>query len=55
MFVVSGGASCRIPERWEGNWFQSGVRQTVSVNSSTISTKGKCLEADGDKFLVYNE
>ncbi|OXA40598.1 uncharacterized protein LOC110860671 [Folsomia candida] len=50
-----GGERCQLPGRWEGNWFQSGVHQTISINSSFINIKGKCLENDGDKFLFYNE
>ncbi len=52
---VLGGERCVVPNRWEGNWFQSGVHQNIVINSSYISTKGKCLENDGDKFLLYNE
>lgn len=46
---------CDFPGRWEGNWFQSGIHQTITINRNTINTKGRCLEASGEKYLVFNE
>ncbi|ODN00490.1 hypothetical protein Ocin01_06191 [Orchesella cincta] len=46
---------CQLPARWEGSWFQSGVHQTITINRSTISTKGRCLESEGEKYLLKNE
>ena len=46
---------CSFPVRWEGNWFQSGFHQTLTITRHGINAKGKCLEADGEKFVVYNE
>ncbi|ODM93446.1 hypothetical protein Ocin01_13236, partial [Orchesella cincta] len=46
---------CHLPSHWEGNWFQSGVHQTITITRNTINTKGRCVEADGEKYLVYNE
>ncbi|XP_046742888.1 uncharacterized protein LOC124409356 [Diprion similis] len=43
---------CKFPEQWRGEWFQSGVLQLVAVNETTITGKGRCIEADGDKFLI---
>ncbi|XP_066584217.1 uncharacterized protein [Prorops nasuta] len=43
---------CYFPERWNGRWFQSGVPEPVTVNGSIITSKGHCIEAKGDKFLV---
>ncbi|XP_021965453.2 uncharacterized protein LOC110860669 isoform X1 [Folsomia candida] len=51
----AGLEGCHFPVRWEGNWFQSGVHQTITINRNTINTKGRCLEMDGEKYLVYNE
>lgn len=42
---------CRLPSGWEGTWFQSGVAHHVLVNRTAVSTKGRCLESSGDKFL----
>ncbi|ODM93629.1 hypothetical protein Ocin01_13054 [Orchesella cincta] len=44
---------CVFPSRWSGRWFQSGVHHQISISSNAISTKGRCLEVDGEKYLVY--
>ncbi|XP_012265502.2 uncharacterized protein LOC105691546 [Athalia rosae] len=46
---------CTFPSRWEGSWFQSGVRQPIVVSRNTLSSKGRCLHNEGDKFLLVNE
>lgn len=46
---------CTFPSRWEGSWFQSGVRQPITVSRSVLSSKGRCLHNEGDKFLLVNE
>ncbi|XP_015116298.1 uncharacterized protein LOC107040647 [Diachasma alloeum] len=46
---------CAFPVRWEGTWFQSGVRQPILISKNTLSNKGKCLRNEGDKFLVVDE
>lgn len=50
---ATGTFACSFPARWAGNWFQSGVHHLITITSSSISTKGKCLEVDGEKYLVY--
>lgn len=50
---VLGG--CYFPERWEGTWFQSGVRQPIIIEGPRLSSKGRCLGSEGDKFLVVDE
>ncbi|XP_050310144.1 uncharacterized protein LOC126746083 [Anthonomus grandis grandis] len=47
--------TCYFPERWEGAWFQSGVRSPVIIDGPRLSTKGRCLGSDGDKFLMVDE
>ncbi|XP_050546944.1 uncharacterized protein LOC126908689 [Daktulosphaira vitifoliae] len=51
--VLSDG--CQFPTRWEGVWFQSGIRQPIIVQANRFSIKGKCVESDGDKFLLSDE
>jgi hypothetical protein len=36
-------------------WFQSGIRQSIVVQANRFSIKGKCLDSDGDKFLLSDE
>lgn len=50
---VPGG--CFFPERWEGSWFQSGVRQPIIIEGPRLSSKGRCIGSEGDKFLVVDE
>ncbi|KAF7281965.1 hypothetical protein GWI33_003831 [Rhynchophorus ferrugineus] len=47
--------TCYFPEKWEGAWFQSGVRVPVIIEGPRLSTKGRCLGSDGDKFLMVDE
>lgn len=46
---------CYFPERWEGTWFQSGVRTPITIEGMRLSSKGRCLGSEGDKFLVVDE
>uniref|UniRef100_A0A1Y1M8S9 Uncharacterized protein n=1 Tax=Photinus pyralis TaxID=7054 RepID=A0A1Y1M8S9_PHOPY len=46
---------CFFPERWEGTWFQSGVRQPIIIEGPRLSSKGRCIASEGDKFLVVDE
>ncbi|XP_044017662.1 uncharacterized protein LOC122858670 [Aphidius gifuensis] len=46
---------CAFPVRWEGTWFQSGVRQPILISKNILSSKGRCLRNEGDKFLVVDE
>lgn len=48
-------SGCLFPERWEGTWFQSGVRQSIIIEGSRLSNKGTCLGSEGDKFVVVDE
>ncbi|XP_029158816.1 uncharacterized protein LOC114931062 isoform X2 [Nylanderia fulva] len=60
LLIIAGstGASrpgeCSFPARWEGKWFQSGVRQSIEIFKNELSTKGKCLHNEGDKFLLVD-
>ncbi|VVC41325.1 Hypothetical protein CINCED_3A012935 [Cinara cedri] len=51
--VLSEG--CMFPLRWEGIWFQSGIRQSIVVQANRFSIKGKCVDSEGDKFLLSDE
>ncbi|KAK0176739.1 hypothetical protein PV328_000846 [Microctonus aethiopoides] len=46
---------CAFPPQWEGSWFQSGVRQPIVISKNILSSKGRCLRNEGDKFLVVDE
>ncbi|GLH03281.1 Uncharacterized protein GBIM_09210, partial [Gryllus bimaculatus] len=39
---------CRFPSRWEGAWFQSGVRQPIYIERDRLSSKGRCVASEGD-------
>ena len=47
--------ACHFPSRWEGSWFQSGVRQPIVIEHSRLNTKGRCIASEGDKFVVVDE
>lgn len=51
MFV----AECTFPPKWEGTWFQSGVRQPIVISRNELSSKGRCLHNEGDKFLLVDQ
>ncbi|KAL0277854.1 UNVERIFIED_CONTAM: hypothetical protein PYX00_004987 [Menopon gallinae] len=46
---------CRFPSKWEGTWFQSGVRTPITIELNRLSNKGRCLASEGDKFLVVGD
>ncbi|KMQ86277.1 hypothetical protein RF55_14769, partial [Lasius niger] len=48
-------SECSFPARWEGKWFQSGVRQSIEILKNELSTKGRCLHNEGDKFLLVDQ
>ncbi|CAG9859591.1 unnamed protein product [Phyllotreta striolata] len=47
--------TCYFPERWEGSWFQSGVRQSILIEGPRLSSKGRCVGSEGDKFLLLDD
>ncbi|KAJ8940121.1 hypothetical protein NQ318_009835 [Aromia moschata] len=55
VLVLSVSGTCYFPERWEGTWFQSGVRQPILIEGPRLSNKGRCLGSDGDKFVVVDD
>ncbi|XP_011495489.1 PREDICTED: uncharacterized protein LOC105360309 [Ceratosolen solmsi marchali] len=63
ILIIAGGArafssrtpECTFPSRWEGTWFQSGVRQSIVISKNILSSKGNCLHNEGDKFLLVDE
>lgn len=50
---IQGG--CQFPKQWSGQWFQSGVPHLLSINSTSIETKGECVEGQGDKFIIEDK
>lgn len=48
-------AECTFPPKWEGTWFQSGVRQPIVISRNELSSKGRCLHNEGDKFLLVDQ
>jgi len=36
--------NCILPSSWSGLWFESGVRGSISINTSTMIHKGKCVK-----------
>lgn len=53
--ALQSSTGCTFPKRWEGRWFQSGVQQEITIEGSTLSTRGRCIASEGDKFLLVNE
>ncbi|XP_055618252.1 uncharacterized protein LOC129763325 isoform X2 [Toxorhynchites rutilus septentrionalis] len=53
--ALQSSTGCAFPKRWEGRWFQSGVQQEITIEGSTLSTRGRCIASEGDKFLLVNE
>jgi hypothetical protein len=51
--LFAGG--CQFPRQWSGHWFQSGVPHLLTINSTSIETKGECVEGQGDKFIVEDK
>ncbi|XP_023227415.1 uncharacterized protein LOC111627947 [Centruroides sculpturatus] len=47
--------TCQFPAEWTGTWFQKGVQDPIRIENGTISTKGVCRKADGDKFIIENK
>ncbi|XP_063230037.1 uncharacterized protein LOC134535094 [Bacillus rossius redtenbacheri] len=47
--------ACYFPGKWEGTWFQSGVRSPIIISQNRLSTKGRCTASEGDKFVVFDE
>ncbi|XP_014243229.1 uncharacterized protein LOC106663141 [Cimex lectularius] len=48
-------SSCLFPEKWQGSWFQSGVRQPITILLNRFSTKGRCIAQRDDKYLIVHE
>ncbi|KAF0771314.1 Uncharacterized protein FWK35_00021697 [Aphis craccivora] len=49
-FIYS--SQCEFPAQWSGRWFQSGVNHHININTTTITTKGDCVQNVSDKFLI---
>ncbi|CAO1439869.1 unnamed protein product [Diamesa serratosioi] len=48
-------SNCVFKPQWEGSWFISGVPQTIDIEGSTMSNRGRCIASDGDKFLMVEK
>ncbi|XP_022186268.2 uncharacterized protein LOC111045223 isoform X2 [Nilaparvata lugens] len=51
--VGTAHGECEIPAVWVGQWFQSGVTQPITINSSHISTKGECYDHIDNKNYIF--
>lgn len=55
MVALTGGVgvagACELPIHWRGGWFQSGVREVISITRTEFSSKGVCTHSSGEKFL----
>lgn len=51
--LANGVPSCQFPEKWTGQWFQSGKPQPIAVNSSSIGEKS-CIQKNGDIYVVFD-
>ncbi|XP_076029186.1 uncharacterized protein LOC143018042 [Oratosquilla oratoria] len=43
---------CVMPAEWRGEWFHSGVYSPVVINEDSISFKGRCHQADRDRYIL---
>ena len=50
--IFAASSNCVFKPQWEGSWFISGVPQTIDIEGSTMSNRGRCIASDGDKFLM---
>ncbi|XP_065204346.1 uncharacterized protein LOC135834409 [Planococcus citri] len=55
LWLVIDTECCKFPAHWVGNWYQSGIRKTISIEGNRFSSKGSCVAVDGDKFLIAND
>ncbi|XP_071546084.1 LOW QUALITY PROTEIN: uncharacterized protein [Panulirus ornatus] len=51
LLVTSINGMCELPSQWRGGWFQSGVRDIISITRTEFSSKGVCVHSSGEKFL----
>lgn len=51
LLVPSATGTCELPTHWRGSWFQSGVRELISITRTEFSSKGVCTQSSGEKFL----
>nr|XP_045602562.1 uncharacterized protein LOC123760820 [Procambarus clarkii] len=51
LLVTSINGMCDLPSQWRGGWFQSGVRDIISITRTEFSSKGVCVHSSGEKFL----
>lgn len=47
--------SCVFPQQWNGSWFQSTEQQPITFSGSVMSSRGRCIASEGDKYLLVNE
>ncbi|CAL4153577.1 unnamed protein product, partial [Meganyctiphanes norvegica] len=49
------GGGCLVPSHWRGSWFQSGVRDVISLTRNELSSKGACVYSKGDKYVFKDK
>ncbi|XP_042217692.1 uncharacterized protein LOC121863236 isoform X2 [Homarus americanus] len=55
LLVTSINGVCELPNQWRGGWFQSGVRDIISITRTEFSSKGVCVRSSGEKFLFKDK
>lgn len=55
LLISASATNCVFPSQWNGSWFQSGEQQPITFSGSVMSSRGRCVASDGDKFLLVNE
>lgn len=48
------GGGCTLPYDWRGQWYQSGLGD-VTIEQTTISDKGTCVERKDDFFVLEDK
>ncbi|XP_034946663.1 uncharacterized protein [Chelonus insularis] len=46
-------SSCKFPEAWSGQWFQSGKQSPVTINATSFGDK-TCIENKNDMYSLYD-
>ncbi|XP_065222448.1 uncharacterized protein LOC135847000 [Planococcus citri] len=55
IFVLPITSICQFPPQWSGNWFQSGLQHDVQINTTSIQSKGVCIETIEDRYLLEDK
>lgn len=50
--IVNTYGGCEFKNEWFGKWFINGYQNLLTINSTWIETKGRCLENSNDKYMI---